>query len=902
MSFLVIHGGAGFASSNPSSTTHGRLDGNAQTVRAGEATLTMAALDRDSAGTLLIGNTTATALTVGSSGVTATVAGSLTVTENFTVNGTSFTASVSTVDIQDNIILLNDGAGTADVDTGWLSQRSQAENDAGTGNIVSGGMSASVTGVAQAGAATTITLAAGSSATDDFYNGWWLKITDGTGPNQVRQITDYVGATKVATVSGWTTTPDNTSEYSLFSQGYTGVIWDESAGEMVAGASASEPGLTAATITESIPFRASRVRLDLESDPSLVSGAGFIYSGSDAGDPELFYLDGVGNPAIQITKDGSLNSGALSVTLDGAYTAGRSITQDLGPITMAGDSSTVGGMIALAPNVAAENAPQLAIDFQEIAATGVHTGVRVDYSQMTSLSSASSFSAIDLFGKLNAGAGLSYGVKIDPNFDEAIVIGEQPTVRMNLTNESTNTADYLIRTIDGVDDTNACGMTFQTGTGGADSGASGAAGGSVDFLLGAGGASAGNGAGDSGTLTVTISAGGAGNTSNGGAAGDVLFVGGVGGASGGANVGGAGTDFSFTTGTGGAAGIVGSTSGRGGNYTILVSEAGSEASGSAGANGYYLLEAGGQTHGAAAAGGINMAAAAFDLNSLGAVTIDASSGGISLDALGASNFTTTSGDLTIGGATQANAVNIQSTEGTADSIYLNANTGAGGITMICGSSGFDFDSTGGSYTFDTTAGGFSVDVTTACNITSTTGVLTLGGATQTNSIDLQTIEASATAIYLYASNVAGGVTISSGSNGIDMDSVGGPITIDSTGGGFSVDVFGASNITTTSGTMGVTGASQLNLSSSTASANIVATPGTAAARGQVIIGASTDTTLNSLVLFDGGGTNLASEIVMYDQGGNAYTLWIDASGDLRVVQAATKGTDGAGTIVGTQGG
>ncbi len=80
-----------------------------------------------------------------------------------------------------------------------------------TYNILAG-----YTGTAQAGASTTITLASGESATDDFYNGMLVRITSGTGSGQVRRITDYVGSTKVATVdSAWTTAPDNTSVYRV---------------------------------------------------------------------------------------------------------------------------------------------------------------------------------------------------------------------------------------------------------------------------------------------------------------------------------------------------------------------------------------------------------------------------------------------------------------------------------------------------------------------------------------------------------------------------------------------------------------------------------------------------------------------------------------------------------------
>ena len=75
------------------------------------------------------------------------------------------------------------------------------------------------TGTAQAGTSTTITLDASALATDDIYNGSSITITGGTGVGQIRVISDYVGATKVATVSvAFSTTPDNTSTFSVASQ------------------------------------------------------------------------------------------------------------------------------------------------------------------------------------------------------------------------------------------------------------------------------------------------------------------------------------------------------------------------------------------------------------------------------------------------------------------------------------------------------------------------------------------------------------------------------------------------------------------------------------------------------------------------------------------------------------
>ena len=72
------------------------------------------------------------------------------------------------------------------------------------------------TGTALAGStATTINLAATASTTNDIYNGMTVYISSGTGSGQIKVITDYVGSTKVATVSTWTTNPDTTSVYEV---------------------------------------------------------------------------------------------------------------------------------------------------------------------------------------------------------------------------------------------------------------------------------------------------------------------------------------------------------------------------------------------------------------------------------------------------------------------------------------------------------------------------------------------------------------------------------------------------------------------------------------------------------------------------------------------------------------
>ena len=92
------------------------------------------------------------------------------------------------------------------------------------------------TGTAQAGGASTITLDASASATNDLYNYNLITILAGTGAGQTRQISDYVGSSKVATVNlAWTTTPSSDSVFCILPGGLDAAtvaavadaVWDE---------------------------------------------------------------------------------------------------------------------------------------------------------------------------------------------------------------------------------------------------------------------------------------------------------------------------------------------------------------------------------------------------------------------------------------------------------------------------------------------------------------------------------------------------------------------------------------------------------------------------------------------------------------------------------------------------
>ncbi len=75
------------------------------------------------------------------------------------------------------------------------------------------------TGVASAGAASTITLVEvpAPEIRDDYYNDCWARLKGGTGDGERAQVTDYDGGTSVFTID-FDTTPDNTSVFATESE------------------------------------------------------------------------------------------------------------------------------------------------------------------------------------------------------------------------------------------------------------------------------------------------------------------------------------------------------------------------------------------------------------------------------------------------------------------------------------------------------------------------------------------------------------------------------------------------------------------------------------------------------------------------------------------------------------
>lgn len=98
------------------------------------------------------------------------------------------------------------------VNHNWVTQ----PDNTSTFSIYSASVAQASEGLAQAGAAGSITLQSTEPATDDYFKGVLVSIASGTGQGQTRYVTGYTGSTRVATVSpNWATTPDATSIYVI---------------------------------------------------------------------------------------------------------------------------------------------------------------------------------------------------------------------------------------------------------------------------------------------------------------------------------------------------------------------------------------------------------------------------------------------------------------------------------------------------------------------------------------------------------------------------------------------------------------------------------------------------------------------------------------------------------------
>lgn len=194
------------------------------------------------------------------------------------------------------------------------------------------------TGTAQAGGSSSITLAAGSSATNDLYKYDNITILSGTGEGQQRQISGYTGSSKVATVSlSWTVQPDATSVYLIAPFGIdaatvaaiTGGVWDVPRSSHV----------TSGTFGEYVPANAARIAgsSTAASNASAAFSTGYGFTGCTM--PTVTTLTGhtpqtgdsyarLGAPAgVSVSADIAAAQTDITTIVDDTHTSGVASVQ-----------------------------------------------------------------------------------------------------------------------------------------------------------------------------------------------------------------------------------------------------------------------------------------------------------------------------------------------------------------------------------------------------------------------------------------------------------------------------------------------------------------------------------------------------------------------------------------------
>jgi len=193
------------------------------------------------------------------------VGGNAVISGNLVVVGsvTSINSTITTV--SDNTLVINSGpAGSRD--TGYFVARWQTANDSSTGDVVNGTIFLSAT--LTAGSSTTITFpnnAPWSGTSDNFYNGYWIRIVSGTGSGQVRRIKTWVGSSRVATIFtttdggtdglDFTVSPGATSVVNVFGNAFTGLWFNETTDSWIVGGSPVDT-LQTMLYTERLPLEA----------------------------------------------------------------------------------------------------------------------------------------------------------------------------------------------------------------------------------------------------------------------------------------------------------------------------------------------------------------------------------------------------------------------------------------------------------------------------------------------------------------------------------------------------------------------------------------------------------------------------------------------------------------------
>ena len=279
-----------------------------------------------------------------------TVTGNTTFTGDVFFNGSKTSIDSQTLEVKDNIALVNSGP-SGIMNSGYAMKRYMTANNAGTGSLIS--ETPFATGTAQTGgSSTTVVMNASSSSVDDAYAGMWIFISAGTGQNQVRRIKSYVGSTKIATIYStadetanpqtptegldFATVLDSTSVYNIYNDQYVITVFDESTRKYVLASTMDNPsGTVNVPIENTIDVKAGSLTLDR----SLVVNTIASSSGSGVNVENVIVKSGAFDDVA------SINGTAID------YTSQVTLNDTTNVLTQIPGSRTSGAFLVLAQDV-----------------------------------------------------------------------------------------------------------------------------------------------------------------------------------------------------------------------------------------------------------------------------------------------------------------------------------------------------------------------------------------------------------------------------------------------------------------------------------------------------------------------------------------------------------------------
>jgi hypothetical protein len=210
------------------------------------------------------------------------VQGNTVIVGNLIVNGQTTTVDTTNTSIKDNLILLNSGP-TGSSDSGFIINRYQQDNNIGSGDVVTDVYPPETyTLPDQSGMTTTqLKLTIESNPVNDYYTGWWIKISSGFSNNQVRRITAYNGTTKIAIISSpWSNQNPSVGDIvNMYNKPYTGIIYSETNDRFEFGSTLQSPDQSSVIFTDHVPICYSSATSVSTTVSTSVSSGGLLMHG-----------------------------------------------------------------------------------------------------------------------------------------------------------------------------------------------------------------------------------------------------------------------------------------------------------------------------------------------------------------------------------------------------------------------------------------------------------------------------------------------------------------------------------------------------------------------------------------------------------------------------------------------